>query len=61
MTNPIELKKSLDIKIQVMEKGINIYPINITMQKDANPIEVRISLEVEVQTMDNICVLTNRK
>ena len=55
MTEPIQQQKSSDIKIQVMEKGINIYRINITMQKDANPIEVRISLEVEVQTMENMC------
>jgi hypothetical protein len=37
MIDPIELEKSLDVKIQVMEKGTNIDPINITTQKDANP------------------------
>ena len=42
MTEPMELEKSSDLKIQVIEKGINTYPINITTRKDANPVEVRI-------------------
>jgi hypothetical protein len=56
----MELEKSSDIKIQVMEKGTNTDPINITTQEDANPVEVRISSDVEVQTMENPSVLTNR-
>jgi hypothetical protein len=32
MTQPMELKKSPDIKIQFVEKGTNTNPINITTQ-----------------------------
>ena len=52
LTNPIELEKSLDVKIQIVEKGTNTNPINITTQKDANLVEVRISLDVGAQTME---------
>jgi hypothetical protein len=47
-------------KIQVVEKGTNTDPINITTQEDANSIEVRHFLDVEVQTMEIPSVLTNR-
>jgi hypothetical protein len=30
MIESMELEKSSDVKIQVVEKGINTYPINIT-------------------------------
>lgn len=59
MIDPIELEKSLDVKIQVMEKGTDIDPINITTQKYANPEEITISSDVEVKTMENSSVLTN--
>jgi hypothetical protein len=47
MIKPMELEKSSDVKIQVVEKGTNTDPINITTQKDANLVEVRIFLDVE--------------
>jgi hypothetical protein len=36
MSDPIEIKKSSAVKIQVAEKGTNIDPINITTQEGAN-------------------------
>jgi hypothetical protein len=60
MIDHVELEKSLDIKVQAMEKGTNTDPINITNKKDANPMEVRISSDVEVQTMENPSVSTNK-
>jgi chromosome segregation ATPase len=50
MTEPMELEKSLNIKIPIMDKGINSDPINLTTQKDANPTDVKRSLHVEVET-----------
>jgi hypothetical protein len=35
MTDPIELEKLLDVKIQTMEKGTNTDPVDIKNQKDA--------------------------
>lgn len=52
MTEPMELEKPLDIKIQVKEKGTNTKPINTATHKDANPMEARISLDVEVQATE---------
>ena len=43
MTNLIEFKKSLDVKVQVVEGGTNTNPIDIIYQKDSNPIKVGIS------------------
>jgi hypothetical protein len=51
MIELMELEKFSDIKIQVMEKGTNTDPINITTQKYANLVEVRMSSNVEVQRM----------
>jgi hypothetical protein len=49
MIDPIEIKKSLDVQIQVAEKGTN-----------TNPIEVRTVLDVGVQMLEIPSVLTNR-
>jgi hypothetical protein len=57
---PIEIEKSLDVKIQTMEKGTNTNPIDITNPKDANPVEVGISSDVEVQTMEIPSISTNK-
>ena len=43
ITNPIELKKFLDVKIQVVENGTNTNPIDIVTQKDENLVEVGLS------------------
>ena len=50
MTEHMELKKSLDVKVSILDKGINIEPINLTTQKDANPADVKKFSNVEVQT-----------
>jgi hypothetical protein len=51
MTEPMELKKSLDVKVSILDKGINIEPINLTTQKDVNPIDVKRSSNVEEETI----------
>jgi hypothetical protein len=51
MTEPMELKKSLDVKVSIPDKGINIEPINLTTQKDVNPIDVKRSSNVEEETI----------
>ena len=51
MFGHIEPNKSLNIKIQVMEKRTNIDPIDINREKNANPMERRMSLDVVVQMM----------
>jgi hypothetical protein len=58
MTNPIELDKSFNVKIKVVEKGTNTDPIDITTQKYPNSVEVRISSDVEIQMMENPSILT---
>ena len=60
MIGTIKLKKYLDIKIQVMEKGTITNPINIATQKDANQVEVRISSDIGVQMMENLSVIFNK-
>ena len=47
MTEPMELKKSLDVKVPILDKGINIEPIKLTTQKDVNPTDVKRSSNVE--------------
>jgi hypothetical protein len=59
MTNPIELEKSLDVKIQTMEKGTDTVQVDIQNQKYANSVEVGISSYVEVQRMVNASIFTN--
>jgi DNA repair exonuclease SbcCD ATPase subunit len=59
MTEPMELEKSPDVKIQVVEKGTNTDPINITTQEDAKLVEVRISSDV-TQTMEIPSISTNK-
>jgi hypothetical protein len=59
MTKPMELKKSPDVKNQVVEKGTNIVSINITNQEDAKPVVVRISSYV-AQTMEIPSISTNK-
>jgi hypothetical protein len=49
MTDPIEIKKSSAVKIQVAEKGTN-----------TSPIEVKTMWDVGVQTMETPSVLTNK-
>jgi hypothetical protein len=51
MTEHMELKKSLDVKVSILDKGINIEPINLTTQKDVNPIDVKRSSNVEEETI----------
>ena len=48
MTNPIEIEAPLDVKVQIMEKGVNMDPINITNLKDFYLVEVGISSNVKV-------------
>jgi hypothetical protein len=43
----MELKKSLDVNVSILDKGINIEPINHTTQKEVNPIDVNRSSNVE--------------
>jgi hypothetical protein len=50
MTEPMELEKSSDVKIPIVDKGINTDPVNLTTQKDANPADVKRSSNVEVET-----------
>jgi hypothetical protein len=50
MIEPMELEKSSDVNIPIMDKGINTDPVNLTTQKDANPTNVKRSSNVEVQT-----------
>jgi hypothetical protein len=47
---PMELEKSSDVKISIVDKGINTYLVNLTTQKDANPVDVNRSSNVEVET-----------
>jgi hypothetical protein len=49
MTNPIEIKKSSSVKIQVSRKGTN-----------TNIVEVQTTSNVGVQTMEIPSILTNR-
>jgi hypothetical protein len=49
-TKTMELEKSLNTKIPIMDKGINSDLVNLTTQKDANPTDVKRSLHVEVET-----------
>jgi hypothetical protein len=41
-----EASKSSEVKIQVVEKGINTDPINITTKEDVNPVEVKTYSEI---------------
>jgi hypothetical protein len=50
--------KFLDEQIQVVEKGTNTDPVNITTQKDSNPIREKTYKDVGVQLMEVIGVLT---
>jgi hypothetical protein len=49
MIDPIEIKKSSNVKIQVAEKGTN-----------TNPVEVGTTSDVGVQMMEIPSILTNR-
>jgi seryl-tRNA synthetase len=40
MTEPMELKKSSNVKIPILDKVINTDPVNLTNQKDANPVNL---------------------
>jgi hypothetical protein len=51
MTKPMELKKLLDVKVSILDKGINIEPINLTTQKDVNPIDVKGYSNVTEETI----------
>jgi hypothetical protein len=55
-----EASKPSDVKIQVVEKGTNTDPINITTQEGAKSVEVRTTSDVEVQMVEIPSVLTNR-
>jgi hypothetical protein len=55
-----EASKSLDVKIQDVEKGTNTNPIHRITQKGAKLVEVRTTLDVEVQMVEIPSVLTNR-
>jgi len=50
MTEPMELEKYSNVKISIVDKGINIGLVNLTIQKDANPTDVKRSSDVEVET-----------
>jgi hypothetical protein len=50
MIEPMELEKSSDVKISIVDKGINTDPVNLTTQKDANPVDVKRSSNVKVET-----------
>jgi hypothetical protein len=56
----MELGKSSNVKIHVVEKGTNTNPINITTQEDVNRVEVKLSSYVEIQTMENPSLLIIR-
>jgi hypothetical protein len=46
----MELEKSSDVNITIMNKGINTNPINLTTHEDANPSNLKRSSNIEVQT-----------
>jgi len=50
MTEPMELKKSSNVKNPIMDKGINTDSVNLTTQKDANLVDVKIFSIVTVET-----------
>jgi len=50
MTEPMELEKSSDVEIPIVDKGINTDPTNLTTQKDAKPANLKRSSNVEVET-----------
>jgi hypothetical protein len=50
MTKPMELEKYSDVKIPIVDKGINTKEINLTTQNDANSTDVKRSSSVEVET-----------
>jgi hypothetical protein len=50
MIEPMELDKSSYVNNTIMDKGINIDPINLANQKDANPTNINRSTNFEVQT-----------
>ena len=58
-TNPIEIEKLLDVKIQTMEKGANIDPIKITILNEENPFDVGVSSDIEVHIMEIPSISTN--
>ena len=47
---PIKIEKCSNVKISIVDKGINTNPINLTTQKDANLEDVKRSSHVEVET-----------
>jgi hypothetical protein len=51
MTEPMELEKSLDVRIPILDKGINTDPVNLTTQKDANPTDLKRFSNVKVETI----------
>lgn len=56
MIDFVEIKKSTNVKSQVLEKGTIIDPRNITTWKDAYPIEVDIFSDVREKRTKNIKV-----
>ena len=55
-----EASKSSGVKIQVVEKGTNTDPVDITTQKYSNPVGEKTYKDVGVQMMEVTGVLTNR-
>ena len=47
-----EASKSSKVKIQVVEKGINTDPINITTKEDVNPIEVKTYSKIPSEDLE---------
>jgi hypothetical protein len=50
MPKPIEIEKSSNVKIPIVDKKINTDLVNLTTQNDANPTNVKMSSHVEVET-----------
>jgi hypothetical protein len=50
MIGPMELEKSSDVRIPIVDKQINKDLFNLTTQKDENPTNVNRSSNFEVET-----------
>jgi hypothetical protein len=50
MNEPMELEKSSNVNIPIMDRRINTNPVNLTNQKDENPTNVNRYSNVKVQT-----------
>ena len=50
INEPMELEKYSDVKLSIVDKGINTDAVNLTTQKDTDPTDVKRSSNVKVET-----------